>query len=342
MTTIPVENNPPIVTIVATAGQTVFTFGFLIQTAAQLQVIRTPIADPDNPVTLALNTDYTVPVSAIDTNSGGDITLTAGSFPTGAAAGDLFTLSREIPIIRQSAFPFRGSLSSETLNFQLNTVFLVLQEQERDIKRAMTLNIADALSSIEIPLNRANQFLGFDGSEVPIAALPAGGGVPISTFMQSFVTQTTALAGLDYLEGIPQLSSSVDNRVIKMDGTSGDRIQQTGITVDDSDRPSGYGTLIEEVSGTTKTLTAADLGKTFRLTNAGSVTITCPEVATEDLIDGFIATFIDAGPTDVTFAVEGSDNLRHPFNATGSAGRGSVMSVVKDEDGEWILTGNVL
>ena len=86
----------------------------------------------------------------------------------------------------------------------------------------------------------------------------------------------------------------------------------------------------------------ADLGKTIRLTNAGAVTITLPEVATEDLIDGFIATFIDSGPTSITFAVEGSDNLRHPFDATQSAGRGAVMTVVKETDGEWVLSGNVV
>lgn len=206
MTTIPVENNSPIVTLTATGGQTSFAFGYLIQTAAQLQVVRTPVGG-GSPVTLALDVDYTVPVSAIGTNSGGSITLTAGSFPTGATAGDLFTLSREIPITRTTDFPFRGTFDADTVNFQLNTVFLVLQEQERDVARAFTLNIADPLSSIELPIasDRRNKYLFFDDTPnavpVAVAALDSGT-LAVTAFIETLLDdpdQATAQAtlGLD-------------------------------------------------------------------------------------------------------------------------------------------------
>lgn len=219
MTTVPVENNSPIVTLVATAGQTAFDFGFLIQTAAQLQVIRTPVGG-GTPVTLALDVDYTVPVSAIGTNSGGSITLTAGSFPTGATEGDLFTLSREIPIIRQTAFPFRGSYNANSINFQLDTIFLVLQELERDDARALSLNVADSLSSVELPLDsvRRGRFLAFEDTDTapPIASAGPAGSTPVSSFIEPFLTSSNEASAQNFLglsAGVRNLEATLASQV---------------------------------------------------------------------------------------------------------------------------------
>jgi len=203
MTDVPVENNSPLVTITAIGGQTAFTFTFLIQAADQLQVIQTPlVSNPGGPpVTLILDTDFTIPVTAINDNDGGDITLTAASFPTGATAGDLFTLSREIPIERLTDFPFRGVFDADTVNFQFDTVFLILQEQERDISRAMTLDIADSLTSITIPLDRANRFAAYDATGQAIASAgspPAT--VPVSVYGESLVSALDADAAQLVLE----------------------------------------------------------------------------------------------------------------------------------------------
>lgn len=198
MTTIPVENNSPLVTIVAVDGQTVFDFGYLIQTAAQLQVVRTPVGG-GTPVTLTLDTDYTIPTTSLNDNDGGQITLTVASFPTGAAAGDLYTLSREIPITRTTDFSFRGSYNADTINAQLDTLFLILQEQERDIARALTLNIADAASSVELPIDteRKNKFLAFDNTAEaqPIAAAGTSASLgPVSAYIDTLLPAADAAA----------------------------------------------------------------------------------------------------------------------------------------------------
>lgn len=202
MTTVPVENNPPIVTLTATPGQTVFDFGFLIQTAAQLQVIRTP-AGGGTPVTLVLDVDFTVPVTSIGTNDGGVALLTAASFPTGATENDLFTLARRVPIQRLTTFPFRGVFNAATANFQFDSIFLILQELERDIGRAFTLNVADSLTSIELPLARADSFLAFDGQGQPIAAAGTSANLgPVSVFTDTLLPAVDAAAWRTSLEAV--------------------------------------------------------------------------------------------------------------------------------------------
>lgn len=92
---------------------------------------------------------------------------------------------------------------------------------------------------------------------------------------------------------------------------------------------------VVEVTGTTYTVTAADLGKMLKTTNASPVTITLPEDNTENLLAGFQIVVQMGGTGEVSFVTEGADVL----NAAGSFYdiqlQFSAASIVKESSGTW-------
>lgn len=192
MTDIPVKNTVPRVSTVATAGQTVFSFPFLIFASDQLKVERLPVGATET-IPLVETTDYTV--TGVDDPDGGTITLTVASFPTGATVNEQFTLFRDIPIERLTDFPFRGGFSSDVINKELDTTKLILQEQDRDISRSFRLQPADALTEAVLPLGRENLFLAFDGAGVPIPAAGTSGNLgPVSAYIDTLLPALNAAA----------------------------------------------------------------------------------------------------------------------------------------------------
>ena len=216
-----IADNPPIVTITAAEGQRTFNWGFLIQSKDQLVMTLTPVvSNPGGPpITLALDQDYTIPVTALNTNDGGAATLTDASFPTGATAGDLYTLAREIPVVRNTNFPFRGTYDAATINFQLNTLFLSLQERERDQARAMTLPLTDPLESIEVPLNRANKYHAYDGQGRSLATQGGPEVLPTSDYIKDFLTQPDDEAARAYLVALKNVLTTEGDFLVQ--GASG-------------------------------------------------------------------------------------------------------------------------
>ena len=168
MTDVPVNDVLPLVTVSASGGQTIFSYPFLIQETSQLAVQRTQ--DPSGTpavTTLTLNVDYSV--QGTGSATGGTITLLPANFPSGATAGDQFTLFRDIPIERLTDFPFRGNFSASAINLELDRLTLVVQEIARDVLRSVALPINDPLSSMVLPLQalRANKAFHFDSAGAP-------------------------------------------------------------------------------------------------------------------------------------------------------------------------------
>ena len=168
MPDIPVVDQNPRVQVAASGGQTQFSYNFFIGTASQLSVIETK---PTGFRKLVQGVDYTV-TSGIGSNQGGQITLDPTAYPSGATAGDLYTLFREIPIERPADYPFRGPFDSPVVNVDFDTLYLAQQERRRDIDRALALPFDDPLQSVELPRDRANKALQFDGAGAPIAVEP--------------------------------------------------------------------------------------------------------------------------------------------------------------------------
>ena len=96
---------------------------------------------------------------------------------------------------------------------------------------------------------------------------------------------------------------------------------------------------VTEIAGTTYTVTAADNGTMLKTTNASAVTITVPEVSTEDLDNGFQVIVQRGGDGVVTIAKEGADVLNAADDFYDIDVKYGAASVVKEADGVWWMTG---
>ena len=100
------NSNPPRVEYTATASQTVFPFVFKIYADSDLVVYKT--VGSAGPVLLLLTIDYT---ATINGDAGGEMTLVSG-----ADAGDVITILRDLPITRSIDYQTSGDLLADTLD----------------------------------------------------------------------------------------------------------------------------------------------------------------------------------------------------------------------------------
>ena len=158
MATLTVSDTTPRVQYTATSGQTVFAYGFPIFVDSDLKVYIGSTVQ-------TLTTHYTV--SGAGTSAGGNVTLV-----TGATAGDIVTIYRDLPVSRTSDYQTGGDLLAETLNDDLDKVVMMAQQNERDLNNR-TLRFGQFTTGIplaeftESATDRANKVLGFDASGDP-------------------------------------------------------------------------------------------------------------------------------------------------------------------------------
>lgn len=136
----------------ATSGQTVFTVSFEFFENADLKVYK-------NAVLQTITTHYTVTGAGV--TGGGSITLTSG-----ATAGDIITIVRDIPVKRVTDFPTSGPFNISALNTELDKIVAMVQEREDDITRVVQLADTDTSTSLTLPVaaSRASKVLGFDAT----------------------------------------------------------------------------------------------------------------------------------------------------------------------------------
>lgn len=136
----------------ATSGQTVFTVSFEFFENADLKVYK-------NNTLQTITTHYTVTGAGV--TGGGSITLTSG-----ATAGDIITIVRDIPVKRVTDFPTSGPFNISALNAELDKIIAMVQEREDDITRVVQLSETDTSTSLALPVaaSRASKVLGFDAT----------------------------------------------------------------------------------------------------------------------------------------------------------------------------------
>ena len=119
MDNFPVNDTEDRVQITAAGGQTTFTYDFEIFEDADLDVYLTPNGQPPDPNTdlLTLTTDYTV--TGAGTENGGTVVLTAAQYPSGATAGDIITIVRDLPFNRLIDYSTGGEITAQSLNVDL-------------------------------------------------------------------------------------------------------------------------------------------------------------------------------------------------------------------------------
>jgi len=162
----------------AAAAQTIFDYTFPIFDQVDLVIEKTKISDGLTTV-LALTADYTV--TGVGAQAGGTIVLTSG-----AAAGDIITITRQVELKRITDFSQEAAFNSKNVNLELNRMVQMDQDRDRDISQALRIPDADVNSPAQdLPVEklRADKVLAFD----PITAQPVAG--PSKSVLDTLILQ---------------------------------------------------------------------------------------------------------------------------------------------------------
>jgi hypothetical protein len=159
-TTIIINDETPRRQYTATSGQTVFDFPIPFFEEGDLTVFLTPAGNTadDAADLLTITTDYTV--NGEDTQDGGEIVLT-----TGATAGDIITIIREVDIARTTDYQAAGDLLAETLNREQDINIMIAQQLRADhagiVSRAVS---SSSNADLTLPEPDGNYILGWNAA----------------------------------------------------------------------------------------------------------------------------------------------------------------------------------
>lgn len=170
---------------------TVFPFTFRVLDAEHLSVVLT---DEENAsTTQILNTDYTVPATAIGVNGGGSVTFT-----TAPTDGYTVTLIRVTPKTQGTDFQNQGAFYPESHEEAFDREMMVSQELGEQVGRSLRGSFLDGpIDEMPPAADRANMYLAFDADGNPVmsagtgadaglrADLAASGGSALVGFLQA-------------------------------------------------------------------------------------------------------------------------------------------------------------
>jgi len=135
----------------ATSGQTVFSVPFEFFSNADLKVYI-------GETLKTLTTHYTVTGAGV--TGGGSITLTSG-----ATAGQVVTIVRDIPVSRVTDFPLSGPFVVDDLNTELDRLTAIAQQLETKLTRTVRLDDFDLPNTFQVlpsKTSRAGKIMAFD------------------------------------------------------------------------------------------------------------------------------------------------------------------------------------
>jgi hypothetical protein len=168
----------------ATSGQTVFTVPFEFFENSDLKVYK-------NSTLLTLTTNYTVTGAGV--TNGGSITLVSG-----ATAGDIVTIVRDVPVKRVTDFPTSGPFNVEALNSDLDRLTAMVQQQEALDSRSLRLDQFDTpntLNTLPAKADRIGRVLQFNSSTGQPEAGPTTSEIAnAQTYASNASTSATAAA----------------------------------------------------------------------------------------------------------------------------------------------------
>ena len=137
----------------ATSGQTVFSVPFEFFSNSDLKVYI-------DEVLKTLTTHYTVTGAGV--TGGGSITLVSG-----ATAGAIVTIVRDIPVQRVTDFPLSGPFVVDDLNTELDRLTAIAQQLETKLTRTVRLDDFDLPNTFQVlpsKTSRAGKIMGFDSN----------------------------------------------------------------------------------------------------------------------------------------------------------------------------------
>jgi len=137
----------------ATSGQTVFSVPFEFFSNADLKVYI-------GETLKTLTTHYTVTGAGV--TGGGSITLTSG-----ATAGQVVTIVRDISVSRVTDFPLSGPFVVDDLNTELDRLTAIAQQLETKLTRTVRLDDFDLPNTFQVlpsKTSRAGKIMAFDSN----------------------------------------------------------------------------------------------------------------------------------------------------------------------------------
>ncbi len=162
---IDVEDITPRIQYVAAVGQTEFDYPFAIFSEADL------VVSVDGALQ-ALETDYTVEFGESEDPEDED-TPGVITFVEAMAGGEIVTIVRDTAIERVTDAQQNGPWTSAGFNDELDKAFVIMQEQEARVGRALRIPMTAEVDSSDIeldPANYANKYLTFDSDGKPTPA----------------------------------------------------------------------------------------------------------------------------------------------------------------------------
>lgn len=147
MPNIDINSNAPRLQFTANAAQTEFSLNFIVFANTDLVVLV-------DGVTQTLTTHYAV--SDLSDEDGATVT-----FVTPMTGGELVTIYRRSVISRQSQYQQDGRFDAEPLERDLDKITTYLQEQARDLARALVLDPEDTATSLTLPISNPGYALGW-------------------------------------------------------------------------------------------------------------------------------------------------------------------------------------
>ncbi len=136
-----------------------FAFTFNILADADIAVFK-------NDTLLTLTTDYTISTNADGT---GSVSLTGSGNGTALIASDLLTVVGGRQLSRTTDFVTAGDLLASSLNEQLDSNVIMVQQLDEKIDRTIRIDQSDETADMVLPRKsaRANKTLAFDSSGLP-------------------------------------------------------------------------------------------------------------------------------------------------------------------------------
>ena len=255
MTDFAITANDARIQYTASGGQTAFPYDFPIYDQAHIVATRVRAGVT---TTLVIVTDYTV--SGVGASGGGTVTLTSG-----ATAGDIITLYRDVPATRATDYSESGDLFATTLNVDFDLGVMRDQQVVRDLARVLRLAPEDSLVTLNaIPSvsARAGAFATYDSSGQPSVAAAAAD-APVGSAMMPVIAAVSLSAGRDAfgleigsdivansarMSSIQNIALTADQLMYVLAGT-GETISATTLThfgrtlIDDADASAARTTL---------------------------------------------------------------------------------------------------
>lgn len=151
---------------VATGGETSIPFDFPIFEATDIKVYETAA---DGTLTLLTkDTDYAVPSGSLNQQAGGNITLDATQYPSGATATHKFTVVLDPPQQRITDFNEAGDLFANSLNKELDKIVQMIQRIGRQLSLSPRLNDDSDISTITMDDPEPGKVLAWDATGTKI------------------------------------------------------------------------------------------------------------------------------------------------------------------------------